>query len=65
MPIENLTKYKNDYANENYDRIAIFVPKGKREVLKALAKREGVSVNTFVNIAIEEKVARLESETGK
>ena len=61
MP-KQTAKYKNDYANANYDRMAIFVAKGKREILKEYAKNEGVSVNTFVNTAIDEKIERIETK---
>lgn len=56
------TKYINDYVKENYDRIEIRVPKGKREILKKLAKEHNitddkgkVSVGRMMVEAIEEK----------
>ena len=55
------TKYINDFAKEKYDRIAFQVPKGKREILKTLAKernitddRGKVSVNRLIVEALEQ-----------
>lgn len=36
-----------------YDRCSIYIPKGKREVLQELSKAHGMSLNAFVNQAIE------------
>lgn len=46
------TAYKNEFAKERYDRMLITVPKGRKDDLKALAKKEGMSVNTLVLSAI-------------
>lgn len=39
------TGYKNAFAKENYDRIGVYIRKGRKDDLKALAKREGLSMN--------------------
>ena len=52
-------KYQNDFNRRNYDRIAIMVPKGKKEELKALCKEHGVSMNAFIISAIDEKLKNL------
>ena len=39
-----------------YDRINLTMPKGKKELIKAAADALGVSVNTFINQAIDEKM---------
>ena len=38
-------KYKNDFNKQNYDRINLMVPKGKKDELKQMAKEAGISVN--------------------
>lgn len=47
---------KNRWNAANYDRIAIFVPKGEREKLKAIAAERGMSLNGLVNAAIAEYI---------
>lgn len=49
-------KYINQYNKENYDRIYLMVPKGKKEAIKAKAKAAGKSINEYINIAISEKM---------
>jgi len=44
------------YNAKTYDRIEIIVPKGDKEVIKAFAEKEGLSVNSFINAAIQEKM---------
>lgn len=41
------------YNKKAYDRIDIIVPKGKREVIKAVARHLGMSTNRFINEAID------------
>ena len=51
MPFDQI-KYANDYNKENYDKIAIMVPKGERETWKAEAKKRGLSVSEMVRRAV-------------
>ena len=44
------------YVKDNYDRIELTVPKGRKAELKALADSRGQSVNAFVNEAIDAAV---------
>ena len=47
------------YQKENYDRINLAIPKGKREYYKAEAKKLGYeSVNKFIISAMDEKIER-------
>ena len=46
----------NKYVKEHYDAIRLTVPKGKREVIKAAAKAEGMSTNAFINKAIDKEL---------
>lgn len=41
------------YNKKAYDRIAIVVPKGKREIINAFAKSKGMSTNKFIVTAID------------
>lgn len=47
------TKYQNEYQKETYDRVSVFVPKGKRNELKRFASQKGLSVNRLIVEAIE------------
>lgn len=49
---------KNRYAAKAYDRIALIVPKGRKETIKAHAEVHGESVNGFINRAIDETMQR-------
>lgn len=52
------TRAKNKYNAENYERISLVVPKGKKEHIKAHAESRGESLNGFVNRAIDETIDR-------
>ena len=51
-------KAVNKYVRENYDRINVNMPKGKKEKIQALAANLGISVNAYINTAIDEKMAK-------
>ncbi len=46
------------YVREHYDRISLVVPQGKKDIIKAHAERQGESINSFVNRAIDETIER-------
>lgn len=48
----------NKYVKNNYDRINVTMPKGKKDTLKAHAEITGESVNAFINRAIDETMSR-------
>lgn len=52
------TRAKNRYNAKAYDRIALQVKKGRREVLKAHAEAHGESLNGFIKRAIDEAIQR-------
>ena len=52
------TDYKRKFNAENYDRMEITVPKGKKAEIKAYAETKGKSINGFVNEAIDETMQR-------
>ena len=48
----------NKYVKNNYDRINVTMPKGRKEEIKAHAESKGESVNGFINRAIDETIER-------
>lgn len=48
------TRAQNKYISHTYDRIALVVPKGRKEEIKEFAARNGESVNGFINRLIDE-----------
>lgn len=52
------TRAKNKYNAENYERIALSVPKGSKKIIKAHAESKGESMNGFINRAIAETMER-------
>ena len=47
--------YKGEYLKNEYDRLNLTVKKGEREKIKAVADKEGQSINEFCLDAIYEK----------
>lgn len=47
-----------EYRKTKYEDIRIRVPKGKKDVIKKHVESTGESLNTFVNMAIDEKILR-------
>lgn len=48
----------NKYVKNNYDRVNVTMPKGRKEEIKAHAEEQGESVNGFINRAIDETIRR-------
>lgn len=46
-------KAVNKYIAEKLDRVNLTMPKGKKEEIKARAGSMGLSVNAFINLAID------------
>ena len=46
------------YVRENYDRVEVTIPKGKKSDLREHAAGRGESLNGFVNRAIANQVER-------
>ena len=42
------------YVKNNYDRVVLTLPKGKRDLIKDHAKNKKESMNAFINRAIDE-----------
>ena len=46
------------YVKNNYDRVVLTLPKGKREEIKVYANQNDMSMNSYISQAIEEKIKR-------
>ena len=53
------------YAVKTYDCVRFYVPKGAREEYKQFAYSHGMSLNEFINEAIDLYAEKLESEDHK
>lgn len=58
-------KAVNKYVKENYDRINVNMPKGRKEAVKAHAETQGESLNAFINRAILETMERDTASVGE
>lgn len=56
-------KAVNKYMKNNYDRINLVTPKGKKEVIQAHAAQRGESVNAYINRAIDKAMSEDDSST--
>ncbi|WP_063915671.1 hypothetical protein [Paenibacillus elgii] len=52
------TRAKNKYNAANYERLYPFVPMGRKAIYEAAAKAAGMSLNDYINKALEEKLER-------
>ena len=51
-------KAVNKYVKNNYDRLELTVPKGRKAEIKAHAESHGESVNAFIVRAVNEAMER-------
>ena len=56
-------KAVNKYMKNNYDRINLVMPKGKKEVIQVHAAQQGESVNAYINRAIDKAMSEDNSST--
>lgn len=47
------SEYRNAWIAEKLDRVNLTMPKGKKEEIKARADSMSLSVNAFINLAID------------
>ena len=52
------TAAKNRYAKKNYDRLAVQVVKGKKELYKELAERQGLALSTLIEDTLDAQCCR-------
>ena len=50
--------YVNKYQKEKYDRITVMADKGKKEKYKEAAKKEGLSLSSFIMKCVDEKISK-------
>lgn len=43
----------NDCRRKNYDQVCVTLPKGQRDILKQKAQQENISLNQWIQKAIE------------
>ncbi len=61
----NQSKYVNEFAKQNYDRLNIQVPKGQKAVIEAHWKAKGYkSLNAYVNDLITRDMERAGEKQG-
>lgn len=60
--VKDNQKHVNKYISNNYDRINVTVPKGEKDRIKEAADKNGESVNSLINRAVFEEVARIEGK---
>lgn len=56
---------KQRYNEKAYDRLAITIPKGRKETIETYTAKEGMSVNGLVNRLLRETVGMTEEEWKK
>lgn len=51
--------YKNEFTRNNYDRLSIFVPKGRKSAMEEHYKAKGYkSLNAYINSLIQADMER-------
>lgn len=55
------SKAVNKYVKNNYDRLELLMPKGKKEVIKSYAEAVDESLNGYIKKAVTN---RIKAETG-
>lgn len=66
MPFDG-TSYHREYNKENYEKLTIRVPVGKKDILQARAKEYSMSLNEFILKAVEDQyyISGLISKSGE
>ena len=50
--------YRNSWIADKLDRINLTMPKGKKDKVREAAESIGMSLNAYINLAIDEKMDR-------
>lgn len=53
------------YVKDKYDRVVLTMPKGKKEAIREQADAMGLSVNAFINLAIDSMMEQGTPATGE
>ena len=59
---ETQTDYKRQFGEKAYDRLAITIPKGRKQAVEAHAKSKGESVNGLVNALLRADMGLTEEQ---
>ena len=51
-------KAVNKYMKKNYDRVNLVMPKERKDAIRTHAEKNGESLNSFINRAIDEAMER-------
>jgi len=54
--------YRNGWIAEKLDRVNLTMPKGKKEQIKEFADRRGLSLNAYINLAVDELMKQDEQQ---
>lgn len=49
-------KATNKWVKNNYDRVSLTLPSGKKDEWKKIAEERGLSLNDFIRKCVEEKI---------
>ena len=55
-------KAVNKYVKQNYDRVNVTMPKGKKDEYKAHAQSKGLSLNSYIINLIETDIKKEQGE---
>ena len=58
MEKQEKSAYRNSWIAEKLDRVNLTMPKGKKEQVKETADKLGLSVNAYINLAIDERMEK-------
>ena len=58
MEKQEKSAYRNSWIAEKLDRVNLTMPKGKKEQIKETADRLGLSLNAYINLAIDERMEK-------
>lgn len=65
MPVSKANQRAvNKYVKNNYDRVNVTMPKGRKDEIKTHAQARSESVNAFINRAIVEAMERDNAASG-
>ena len=63
MPVSKANQRAvNKYVKNNYDRVNVTMPKGKKDTIQAHAELQGQSVNAYINAAIDARMGQESTE---
>ncbi len=52
-------QYNNEFKKNNYDRVDLLLPRGRKEQIKTVAAWQGLSVNAWIAGLIDAELERL------